>query len=89
MPSIDLSEPLLWAALAAQALYLTWLHSASRSRLPLPPGPRQLPLVGNLFDMATRPWEACMGWSKKYGLLIALSRVIYAERYVQVLMSST
>ncbi|KAJ7821598.1 cytochrome P450, partial [Mycena olivaceomarginata] len=55
------------AALAAPALYLTWLHSASRSRLPLPPGPRQLPLVGNLFDMATRPWEACMGWSKKYG----------------------
>ncbi|KAJ7810955.1 cytochrome P450 [Mycena olivaceomarginata] len=67
MPSIELSEPLLWAALAAPALYLTWLHSASRSRLPLPPGPRQLPLVGNLFDMATRPWEACMGWSKKYG----------------------
>ncbi|KAF8145740.1 cytochrome P450 [Mycena galopus ATCC 62051] len=68
MPSIEFSESLVLpgAALAATALYFTWLHSASRSRLPLPPGPRQLPLVGNLFAMATRPWEACMEWSKKY-----------------------
>ncbi|KAJ7215403.1 cytochrome P450 [Mycena pura] len=66
MSSSDLSGSLIWAALAATALYLTWLHSTSRSRLPLPPGPRQLPFVGNLFDMAARPWEVCMEWSKKY-----------------------
>ncbi|KAF8160442.1 cytochrome P450 [Mycena galopus ATCC 62051] len=34
--------------------------------LPLPPGPRKLPVVGSLFDMTARPWEACMELSKKY-----------------------
>ncbi|KAJ7880112.1 cytochrome P450 [Mycena leptocephala] len=84
MSSIDLSETLLWVALAATALYLTWLHSASRSRLPLPPGPRQLPLVGNLFDMAAHPWEACMEWSKKYATEALLEKrsSIYSDRRI-------
>ncbi|KAK6988661.1 cytochrome P450 [Favolaschia claudopus] len=44
----------------------TWLSSGTRSKLRLPPGPPQLPIVGNLFSMTARPWEACMQWSRRY-----------------------
>ncbi|KAJ7483464.1 cytochrome P450 [Mycena latifolia] len=53
---------------ASLALFALWKWSPKRrSRLPLPPGPPKLPLVGNLFDMpSTFEWETYMKWSKIY-----------------------
>lgn len=38
------------------------------SRLPLPPGPKGYPLIGNIFDMPTsHQWHTYAEWAKVYG----------------------
>ena len=39
--------------------------------LPLPPGPKGLPIIGNLLEMPTdKPWLVYNEWSKTYGEFI-------------------
>ena len=38
-------------------------------RLPLPPGPPQWPIIGNLLDMPTiRPWVKYREWCSTYSM---------------------
>ncbi|KAF4616302.1 hypothetical protein D9613_008357 [Agrocybe pediades] len=52
--------------------YFTFVHLFSRHRtatshLPLPPGPRKLPFIGNLLNFPSSfEWEAFEAWGKKY-----------------------
>ncbi|KAJ3512864.1 hypothetical protein NLJ89_g3271 [Agrocybe chaxingu] len=57
---------LLDSCLAALALVLL-LASLSRKKRPVPPGPRGLPVLGNLFDIPKKEsWQVYLDWGKQY-----------------------
>ncbi|KAI0317969.1 cytochrome P450 [Amylostereum chailletii] len=73
MTSIFSLSPLDWLALLAFVGAATWYISHRSRRFPTPPGPRPLPLVGNLFDIPkNNPWATYANWSKKYGDIVSV-----------------
>ncbi|SPJ74527.1 related to O-methylsterigmatocystin oxidoreductase [Fusarium torulosum] len=51
-------------ALAVLILYYVLIPSKKRSGLPLPPGPKPLPLVGNIFDLPPAGTAEYKHWAK-------------------------
>ena len=44
------------------------LKKFSNPRLPLPPGPKGYPIIGNILDIpAAAPWRTFEEWSRSYG----------------------
>ncbi|CAA7266302.1 unnamed protein product [Cyclocybe aegerita] len=70
-----ISEALLNAAALASAFVLvyTLLNKFSKTA-PLPPGPRKLPLIGNLLDIPReREWVTFTEWAAKWGDIVSVS----------------
>ncbi|KAH7912272.1 cytochrome P450 [Hygrophoropsis aurantiaca] len=61
-------------AVSVTTVLLIWkslYRSTNLSGLPLPPGPPQLPLLGNLLDInTTEPWTTYTAWREKYGEIV-------------------
>ncbi len=59
-----------FALLAITTVILTFLlrRYSARKNLPLPPGPKAWPLIGNLLDMPSHfEWITYHKWSKELG----------------------
>ncbi|KAJ7483512.1 cytochrome P450 [Mycena latifolia] len=71
-PSATMIPPLaisssIWSILGLIILVYAVRWNRNRSQLPLPPGPKKLPLLGNLFDMPLdHMWETYRNWSKEF-----------------------
>jgi hypothetical protein len=58
----------LAALLFSLVLFKQWKKGGNLNGLPLPPGPKGYPLIGNLFDIPVeRPWVVYDEWRKTYG----------------------
>ncbi len=59
-------------AIALAGLVFVWrLFRLSTRDPPLPPGPKGIPLIGNLLDLPSeKEWLTFAKWGEKYGLLI-------------------
>ncbi|KAJ7447294.1 cytochrome P450 [Mycena galericulata] len=68
-PDFSLVRVFAWAAipLVSVALY------NRRSSLPRPPGPRGLPLVGNLFQLTDDSWNLFTQWKADYGPIVHIN----------------
>ncbi|TFK36245.1 cytochrome P450 [Crucibulum laeve] len=54
-------------ALALAAVVYVYVRNRKASNLPLPPGPKKLPVLGNILDLPTSfEWETYEEWGKKY-----------------------
>jgi hypothetical protein len=60
----------------------------SRRGLPYPPGPRPLPILGNIFNIPKdSSWLAYTQFSKTYGALLSFSKNVLSDRIPGNIMS--
>ncbi|GJE90574.1 cytochrome P450 [Phanerochaete sordida] len=82
MERLDLAIVLSLAGILA--VYLLVKRSSYQG--PFPPGPRQLPILGNVFDFdPSSPWTSLTRWKREYGSLVGIkvlgTRIVFLNSY--------
>lgn len=61
----------IWVVIVTSLTFLLYHRLKCRSRPPYPPGPKGLPILGNLFDFPkSEEWKTYDRWSKEFGTQI-------------------
>ncbi|KAJ8588852.1 cytochrome P450 [Rhizopogon salebrosus TDB-379] len=82
-------------ALSLVALLSVWMSKTTSSSLPLPPGPRRIPFLGNALDISpTEPHVTYTQWGHQYGgvvysRLLGQDYIIVNSEKVARMMSDT
>lgn len=70
---MDQTLQFVFAAVAIAICVLVVLYKKPTQRLPLPPGPKPLPILKNILDMpSSHEWRTFDKWFKKYGTFKSL-----------------
>jgi hypothetical protein len=73
----QMTLPQLALILGTLGVFVVYWRSGQRHRRHLPPGPKKLPLIGNLLSMPTKvEWETYAKWGKEYSLCL-ITRTIF------------
>ena len=67
---------ILYTGAFALLVYFIFKHTQQRSKGPLPPGPRSIPLLGNILDLpppGTVEWKHWQKHGDKYGPISSVS----------------
>lgn len=63
----------IFASVIAVILVHAFYQRTTRNKLPLPPGPPRLPIIGNLHNKPARfEWETYADWGRQYSMPLDL-----------------
>ncbi|KAJ8519420.1 hypothetical protein ONZ45_g3613 [Pleurotus djamor] len=75
---------------ASLFLIAPFLSKPKTKPLPLPPGPKGLPILGNALDFPlSRPWETYTRWGKQYGDLTYINALGHSILIINSLETAT
>ena len=78
LPSLSIKQFLL---LLFTGYLITKVLVSKNAKGPLPPGPRGLPLLGNIFQIPQFQWLKYTEWEKEFGNPLAFSASFTADEF--------